>query len=367
MSSLHHLLPIIFLIITINHSFGYLLKVTKDAKTHQYTTDLLIGSPQLQAKLVVHLSGESIWLTCPPSSRKLIEHGSITSLVTKVQDSKYHQNPVTGFGGTGYLAEESVFSSAGDGSTFKIPVTCSEEYLLQGLVTGARGVLGFGRSKAAFQSRTISSFDLPRRFSICLSKSEGFIVSGPHVSNSLSYTPLVTNGVNGKGYYMSVNSMKVNGRKLAIGHSIGGVEISTIVPYTTMESTIYEIFTRAYVTSAKKMNMTIVDPVAPFGTCFRSQAKVPDIELVLQSVLVKWKIQRRNVMVDVSDSVMCLGFVDGGLGMDSLMVLGGYQLEDHVLEFNMGTNMMGFSTSLLNEGSSCSKLMEAISTPKESL
>lgn len=116
------------------------------------------------------------------------------------------------------------------------------------------------------------------------------------------------------------------------------------------------------------MNMTMVAPVAPFGVCFRSQRVVPEIELVLQSELVKWRIEGRNSMVQVSDSVMCLGFVDGGMDLSDSVVLGGYQLEDHILEFNLGTGMMGFSSSsLLNEGNSCSKIKALVSRPTESL
>ncbi|KVG72886.1 Aspartic peptidase, partial [Cynara cardunculus var. scolymus] len=135
-----------------------------------------------------------------------------------------------------------------------------------------------------------------------------------------------------------------------------------------MKSTIYGIFTKAYIKSATLLNMTMVAPVAPFGVCFSSQRVVPDIELVLQSELVKWLIQGRNSMVQVSDLVMSLGFVDGGLDLNDSVVLGGYQLEDHILEFNLGTGMMGFSSSsLLIEGNSCSKIRASVSRPTESL
>ncbi|KAL4592942.1 hypothetical protein LXL04_005950 [Taraxacum kok-saghyz] len=49
------------------------------------------------------------------------------------------------------------------------------------------------------------------------------------------------------------------------------------------------------------------------------------------------KIASVAPVVRMSDSVMCLGFVDGGLDMSSSVVLGGYQMEDHILEFNLET------------------------------
>lgn len=285
----------------------------------------------------------------------------------------HQENPITGAANLGDLAEDIVtFDGIGSVATVdKFLFSCSPDYLLKGLVNGAKGMLGLGRSKIAFQSQLVNNFDIPRKLTVCLSSSDGFIISGTGISNSLSYTPLVsTHGGGPDQYYVNVNSIKISGRRLVLhdgGQPIGGVQISSIVPYTTMKSTIYGNFTKAYIKSATSMNMTMVAPVAPFGVCFSSQRVVPEIELVLQSELVKWKIQGRNSMVHVSDSVMCLGFVDGGLDLSDSVVLGGYQLEDHILEFNLGTGMMGFSSSLLMEGNSCSKIRALVSRPKESL
>ncbi|KAF8394443.1 hypothetical protein HHK36_020651 [Tetracentron sinense] len=69
------------------------------------------------------------------------------------------------------------------------------------------------------------------------------------------------------------------------------------------------------------MNITRVAAVAPFGVCFSSKnivstrvgLAVPSIDLVLQSESVFWRIFGANSMVQVSDNVICIGFVDGGL------------------------------------------------------
>ncbi|RXH99677.1 hypothetical protein DVH24_021479 [Malus domestica] len=102
---------------------------------------------------------------------------------------------------------------------------------------------------------------------------------------------------------------------------------------------------------AMSMNMTRVSIVAPFGQCFSSQKKngtligpkVPIIDLVLQTELVKWRIHGRNSMVQVSNEVMCLGFLDGGLNLKTSMVIGGYQLEDTLLHFDVGASRLGFT------------------------
>lgn len=283
------------------------------------------------------------------------------------------ENPITGSANLGDLAEDIVSVVDGMGSAVTVDrfiFSCSPEYLLKGLATGAKGMLGFGSSKISFQSQAVNNFDIPRKFTVCLSSSDGFIISGSSISKSLSYTPFIsTKGQD--GYYVNVKSIKINGRRLVLhdgGQPVRGVEISTLVPYTTMKTPIYDIFTKAYAKAACSMNMTLVAPVAPFGVCFSLQQSVPEIDLVLQSELVKWRIQGRNSMVRVSDSVMCLGVVDGGLDMSGSMVLGGYQLEDHILEFNLATGMMGFSRSLLMEGNSCSNMKRAlVLTSTESL
>ncbi|KAK7294545.1 hypothetical protein RJT34_17434 [Clitoria ternatea] len=107
--------------------------------------------------------------------------------------------------------------------------------------------------------------------------------------------------------------------------------------------------------------MTQVPPVAPFGLCFKSNGigisqvgpNVPVIDLVMQSEMVKWSIYGRNSMVQVSNGVMCLGFLDRGLNPGNLIVIERYQMEDVLLQFDCDTSMLGFSSSLLMRGTSC--------------
>ncbi|KAD2804265.1 hypothetical protein R6Q59_030214 [Mikania micrantha] len=195
----HHLQSLFILfLLAINHllpaqttqfNHGFLLKLTKDLESHQYTAQLLIGTPQLPAKVVVHLSGQSIWL-CPSSSpsRTLINHNSLQCLMAKSDDQKsasaicdvYQQNPITGETSVGVVVEDTVtVDVVGPISTVdKFLFSCSPGSLLSGLVTGANGVLGFGRSKIAFQSQIVNNFDFPREFTVCLSSSKGFIIPG---------------------------------------------------------------------------------------------------------------------------------------------------------------------------------------------
>lgn len=131
-----------------------------------------------------------------------------------------------------------------------------------------------------------------------------------------------------------------------------------------MESSIYRSFTGAFADAAAAMNMTrAAGPTSsPFELCFTSGSvrrtptgpSVPEIDFVLQSEMVRWRVGGRNSMVLVNDEVLCLGAVNGGPEQRHGVVLGGYQLEDVLLEFDLGASMVGFSRSLLLSQRSCS-------------
>ena len=74
----------------------------------------------------------------------------------------------------------------------------------------------------------------------------------------------------------------------------------------------------------------------------------PTIDLVLQSTTNKserkkviWRIWGTNSMVKVSNEVLCLGFVDGGLNPRTSIVIGGYQIEDILLQFDLANSKLG--------------------------
>ncbi|KAB5545408.1 hypothetical protein DKX38_013520 [Salix brachista] len=80
---------------------------------------------------------------------------------------------------------------------------------------------------------------------------------------------------------------------------------------------------------------------------------VPQIDLVLQNSGVFWRIFGANSMVQVKSDVLCLGFVDGGLEPRTSIVIGGYQLENNLLQFDLATSRLGFSSSLSFSQTSC--------------
>lgn len=230
-------------------------------------------------------------------------------------------------------------------------------------------MLGLGVDKLSLPSQFATALNLRRRFAVCLSPTRGYLVLsgvdipsssiiGSQLWNSLTYTPLISST---DGYHVNVKSIKVNGKPVPLNASLlsfdqngkGGTKLSTLAPYTTMETSIYKAFVEEFVNA---MNMTRVAEVAPFGVCFGSEGRreFPAVDLVLQSEMVKWRIEGRNSMVEVGGGVMCLGFLDGGRLKEASIVIGGHQLEDNLLDFDMGNSMLGFSSSFLARGISCS-------------
>ncbi|PQQ06365.1 basic 7S globulin [Prunus yedoensis var. nudiflora] len=103
-----------------------------------------------------------------------------------------------------------------------------------------------------------------------------------------------------------------------------------------------------------------VAAVEPFGACFNSThirktrvgPVVPNVDFVLQSESVYWRVLATNSMVQVSKDVLCLGFVDAGLRPSNprtAIVIGGHQLEENFLQFDLAASRLGFS-SLLSSG-----------------
>lgn len=359
-------------------SYSLLLPVTKDAATLQYVTQIHHGTPLVPIKLVLDLGGPFLWLDCSSghvsSSNTPILCGSIQCLTAKTSDSGhgggtstcrlFPENTITGLAAPGELAEDMVAVEGSEmGSRFLF--SCAPKPLLKGLASGTVGMLGLGRTRIALPSQLAASVGLHRKFAVCLSSSDGTVfleneIAGTDVSKSLMYTPLLTGqGPNSEGYFISVKSIRINRRGVSLGTITGGTRLSTVVPYTTMKRSVYDIFTKAYIKAAASMNITRVESMAPFGVCFRSESSepaVPTIDLVLQSEMVKWRILGKNSMVRVSDEVMCLGFLDGGVDPGTAIVIGGHQLEDNLLEFDLSTSMLGFSSSLSTRESSCSEL-----------
>ncbi|CAL5198755.1 unnamed protein product [Lathyrus oleraceus] len=268
---------------------------------------------------------------------------------------------------------------------------------LKGLSKGKKGILGLARTLISLPTQLATKFKLERKFTLCLpssSKTNGlgslFIGGGPYhlgsnkddFSKFLTYTPLIANRHStgpifdnspSTEYFIKVNSIKVDNNVVNYNTTLlsinklggGGTKLSTVVPHTKLHTLIYEPLVNAFVKKAEIRKIKRVKGVAPFGACFDSRTigksitgpNVPAIDLVLKGG-VEWRINGGNSMVKVNENVLCLGIVEVGLkelgGLEPSFVIGGHQLEDNLLEFDLVSSKLGFSSSLLLNKASCS-------------
>ncbi|GMN67427.1 hypothetical protein TIFTF001_036488 [Ficus carica] len=393
-----------------------LLPVTKDASTSQYLVQIKQRTPFVPVKLTVDLGGEFLWIDCEKgyvsSSYKPARCGSAQCNLAQSKAcgecsppkpgcnkntcSLFPYNPFIRTSTGGEFASDVVSLLSTNGlnpgrvvSAPKVLFTCGSTFLLQGLASGVTGIAGLGRKKIGLPLQLASAFSFNRKFAVCLSsstRSKGVIFFGnePYVflpnidvSKNLIYTPLILNPVSTSGsffegetsadYFIGVKSIKINDKVVPVNTTLlsidkvgnGGTKISTVERYTVLHTSIYNAVVGAFVKALSKVPR--VKAVAPFGACYASKSLgstrvgpgVPAIDLVLQSKKVVWRIFGANSMVQVSDEVLCLGFVDGGVETRTSIVIGGHQIEDNLLQFDLAASRLGFSSSLLFRQTTC--------------
>ncbi|KAH7517199.1 hypothetical protein FEM48_Zijuj09G0037200 [Ziziphus jujuba var. spinosa] len=391
-------------------------QVSKDSSTLQYVTRISQRTPLVPLNLVLDLGGQYLWVDCdnnyvsstyrPARCRSaqcsLARSNGCGDCFSAPRPGCNNNtcgvspdNTVTGTATSGELAEDVVSIQSTDGknpgrnvSDSSFIFACAPTFLLQGLASGVSGMAGFGRTRISLPSQFAAAFSFHRKFAICLaSNGVVFFGDGPYVllpgqdvSESLTFTPLFLNPVStasafaqgdpSSEYFIGVKSIRVNDKLVPVNttllsidsEGVGGTKISTVNPYTVLESSIYDAVTKAFIDEAAARNITRVGPVAPFDVCFSSEnilstrlgASVPSIDLVLQNENTKWTIFGANSMVEARDGVLCLGFVNGGKNPRTSIVIGGYQLEDILLQFDLATSRLGFTSTLLGRQTTCS-------------
>ncbi|EEF45334.1 probable aspartic proteinase GIP2 [Ricinus communis] len=310
-------------------------------------------------------------------------------------------NRVVYIGTGGDLGQDVVALQSFDGKNLgrivsvpNFPFVCGITWLLDDLADGVTGMAGLGRSNISLPAYFSSAIGFSKTFSICLSsstKSNGVIVfgDGPSsiVSNDLIYIRLILNPVGTPGYsslgessadyYIGVKSIRVDGKEVKFDKTLlsidkdgnGGTMLSTVNPYTVLHTSIYKALLKAFIKKLVfRFSLVVPSVPVPFGACvfsngFRTTEEflsyVPIINLELESEQgnsVYWRILGANSMVAVNSYTMCLAFIDGGSQPRTPIIIGGHQLEDNLLHFDLASSRLGFSSSLLPRNTTCSNL-----------
>ncbi|KAL4205481.1 hypothetical protein AMTRI_Chr01g114820 [Amborella trichopoda] len=392
--------------------------IVKDPSTLQYYTNLSLKTPLRSERLAFHLGGSFLWIDCDnyvSSTYRPVRCRSAQCSAARSRAcgscfatprpgcsndtcgvSPYNPFIRTSTGGD--LLEDVLAIRSTDGKTQGPQVTvphflfsCAPAFLTEGLTGSASGLAGFGRGKIGLPEQLAAKFSFRRKFAVCLSGSStspGIVFFGPgpyvlqpdkDVSQGLIYTPLLLNPVSTAGsyflgepsdeYFIGVKGINIvekpvtglNSTLLNIdSEGNGGTKISTVVPYTMLQTSIYKAVTSAFEREATGMGMKRVAGVKPFEVCFSSKGvpstrvgpAVPTIDLLLDNGKF-WSVFGANSMVATSNGALCLGFVDGGVSPRTSIVIGAHQIEDHLLEFDLAYSRLGFSSSLLFRQTTC--------------
>ncbi|XP_055819415.1 probable aspartic proteinase GIP2 [Solanum dulcamara] len=276
---------------------------------------------------------------------------------------------------------------------FSCPITSN---LTENLGKNVKGMVGFGQqSPVSFATQFASILKFSRQFAICLSSSTKrngviFIGHSPYfislafdASRDLIYTPIITQQRYisityphyvriiraSPEYYIQVSSVRINGKTLPLNKTLltlddeneeRGTRISTNVPYTELEPSIYNVVSKAFISEMPK-EVKKVAAVQPFKTCFDSTYigvsrlgyDAPQINIVFQKQNVYWTIIGANSLIKVKEGVICLAFVERKKPTGQAIVVGGYQMQDNLIEFDLSRRRIGFSNSLFYRQTMC--------------
>ncbi|XP_031263774.1 probable aspartic proteinase GIP2 [Pistacia vera] len=391
------------------------LPVSKDASTLQYLTTIKQRTRLVPISLVLDLGGQFLWVDCDQnyvsSTYRPARCGSAQCSLASANGcgdcfsssrpgcnnntcGVSPDNTVTRTATGGEVAQDVVSVQSTNGfnpgrnvSAPNFVFSCAPTSLLEGLASGVVGMAGLGRTRIAFPSQFASTFSFQRKFAICLSSLNGVVFFGesPYVflpnvdaSQLLSFTTLFINPVSTASaftqgepsaeYFIGVKSIQIGDNVVPLNttllsidsQGVGGTKISTVNPYTVLEDSIYKAVTEAFINQSAARNITRAASVAPFDVCFSSSnilstrlgPNVPTINLVLERN-VTWSIFGANSMVEVNQDVYCLGFVNGGNNPITSIVIGGHQLENILLQFDLATSRLGFSALLFGRQTTC--------------
>ncbi|XP_019430389.1 PREDICTED: basic 7S globulin-like [Lupinus angustifolius] len=384
------------------------LPIAKDPKTNLFYTPIGIGTPQHNFNLTIDLGGPILWYDCNNNynsstynpvhcdSKRCNGNAGCTGCNGPFKPGCSNDtcganilNPFTDSIFSGDTGDDVLFVSGNTLSDLLSGCTNSDGFsgdeVLKGLPEESKGIIGFARTDLALQTQLSSTHKLPRKFSLCLPTSNNngpgkvvigggttqptILVTTTLIVNPFSTAPIFSEGDPSYEYFIDVKSINIEGNDLNFKSSLlsidskgnGGTKISTMNPFTILHSSILKPLVRDFVKKASDRKIKKVASVAPFEACFDVSTidmtvtglNVPTIELVLKEV-VQWTFYGGNSMVLVNKNVACLAFVDGGKEPRTSVIIGGYQLEDNLLEFDLVSSKLSFSSSLHRLKLTCS-------------
>ncbi|OMO95296.1 Peptidase A1 [Corchorus capsularis] len=318
---------------------------------------------------------------CPPANNIWMKNGQCHCIVTPVNPVAKSCALARLTSGNPTLSWTNGKNPTGVAKLNKTYFSCAPNTLFKSLPQGVTGLAALSRAPLAFSSQLApSNLGVAKKFAICLpstNRAPGvtFFGDGPYnfghyiptefdAAKILSYTPLVKKS-NSVEYYIGVKGISINEKASKFlpnafafdSYGNGGVKLSTLVPYTVLRSDIYKTFLNDFSKATK--NIPRAKNVSPFGLCVKASAlgwsrvglMAPLVEFELGNG-AKWGMIGAHSMKEVGNDVACLAFVDGGKTAKEAVVIGSYQMENNLLQFDLAASRLGFG-SLTARRSSC--------------
>ncbi|KAI5002443.1 hypothetical protein ZWY2020_027093 [Hordeum vulgare] len=386
-----------------------LARVSKDASTSLYNIAIKVGG----VPLLLDLAGPMLWLANCPSPHRIVP--CVSPVCDEVSTTyrppgcpkpglrgdgqcacpAYPRNPVDGRCRSDDATTITLAASTTDGQNPIFPVTfravgsCAPGELLESLPEGAAGVAGFSRLPLSLPTQFASLLKVANEFALCLPSggSDGVAVFGGGPFQLLAAPPvelaqrlrenplpLLKHPYNG-GYYFNITGIAVNQQlvptppgvfDLDAGSGTGGAVFSTVTPYTALRWDIYWPLRNAF--DAATSGIARADKVEPFDLCYQASALtvtrvgygVANIELMLDGGR-NWTLPGASSLVQVNNQTVCFAFVQMAssssmpAALDSpAVILGGHQMENNLLMFDLVKETFAFSGLLLGIRTTCS-------------
>lgn len=393
--------------------------IRKDTEVLQYYTTLNISKQDNNINLVMDLGGQHTWFNCDdfdlptyksiscntekcrkykgydcmncalliPVPPRCINNGCAVTYANQFAAQAVNNS----------LAEDALFVESTNGIsvglTYKspepFPFSCSD--LLDNLASGTKGMIGLVNTTTSLPAQMSSQFNLPHKFALCLPSSpihgHMFVGGGPYIfppyskniAKKLITTKLVSYPVDTDKiytitdpydeYFVDMKSITIDRKLVPLNASLlsinkdgfGGTTFSTTSPFTSLQTSLYTVFATAFTDAAAHRKMKRVD--GPLDVCFnatnipksKTGPAVPHIDIGFAGGKNEWRLYGANSMVSVNEEVLCLAFVDGGKCPRTSVVIGGHQLENYLIEFDLVSSQVGISSSLLTRNTTCSQ------------
>ncbi|KAG5059993.1 hypothetical protein JHK87_001022 [Glycine soja] len=369
----------------------------------QYFADLRLGSPPQRLLLVADTGSDLLWVKCsacrrncsssisaflprhstsfsphhcydspcqlvphPPSHKNRLCHNR-TKLHTPC---RYQYSYADGSTSTGFFSKETITLNTTSSTLLttlkKLSFGCgfrtSGPSVTGHSFNGAQGVMGLGRGPISFTSQ-LSNTNTKHTFSYCLldytlsPPPTSYLTIGPTPNdavsqNSFTYTPLLTNPFSPSFYYISIQSVSVDGVRLPISESVFRIDAhgngGTVVDSGTTLSFLAEpAYGKILAAFRLRVRLPAVESAATLGfdLCVNvsgvARPRLPRLRFRLAGKAVL-SPPAGNYFIEPAEGVKCLAVqpVRPGSGFS---VIGNLMQQGYLFEFDLDRSRIGFT------------------------